>query len=458
MELNRKGQSLKIVFFKYLLSIALGLAASAGLALVLFTAAYQLNGIVPADATEQFILRNKTKIAQAEPFDPAMIPENVGYVYLADDGRLLASNMSEGERKKAMAFLRGQVMSTSSSAYMEIERREGVVVAHYTLKPRYSDPWMEAHFPPVNYFFAALMVSICFISAMTITVIWARRLTKQLTPMIEASEEIAEQNLDFEIGMSTIKEFNGVLNALEKMKIALSRSLREKWTEEANRKNQISSLAHDLKTPVAIIQGNAELLKETKLSDEQIGYVDFIVKNSTRISTYAHALMEVNQFGVSEELDLKRLHISVVAEKIAALAREIATAHGRSIEESIHIGNSDVSADLKQLERGVQNLLMNAIHYAPEASAVELLISTGENTLEMTVGDYGPGFSDEDLKRASEPFYRGDKSRHSSTHYGLGLYTAKTVADFHHGHLKIKNRPSGKGAMVTLILPLEPIA
>lgn len=458
MELNKKGQSLKIVFLKYLLSIALGLAASAGLALVLFTAAYQLNGIVPADATEQFILRNKTKIAQAEPFDPTLIPENVGYVYLADDGRLLASNISEGERKKAVAFLRGEVMSTSSSAYMEIKRRGGVVVTHYTLKPRYTNPWMEAHFPPVNYFFAALMVSICFISAMTITLIWARRLTKQLTPMIEASEEIAEQNLDFEIGTSTIKEFNGVLNALEKMKIALSRSLREKWTEEANRKNQISSLAHDLKTPVAIIQGNAELLKETKLTDEQRNYVDFIAKNSMRISTYAHALMEVNQSIRTEELDIKRVRVPALAEEIGALAREIATAYGRPIEESIHTGDGFVSADLKQLERGVQNLLMNAIHYAPEASAVELLISTGESFLEMTVGDYGPGFSDEDLKRASEPFYRGDKSRHSSTHYGLGLYTAKTVADLHQGHLKIKNRPSGKGAMVTLMLPLEHIA
>lgn len=107
MELNRKGQSLKLVFLKYLLSVALGLAVSAGLALFLFTMAYRLNGIVPADATEQLILRNKVKIAQAEPFDPTLIPENVGYVYLADDGRLLASNMSEGERKKAMAFLRG---------------------------------------------------------------------------------------------------------------------------------------------------------------------------------------------------------------------------------------------------------------------------------------------------------------------------------------------------------------
>lgn len=455
MELNKKGQSLKLVFLKYLLSIALGLAASAGLALVLFLAAYQLNGIVPADATEQFILRNKAKIAQAEPFDPTLIPENVGYVYLADDGRLLASNMSEGERKKAVAYLRGENLSTPSSAFMEIKRPEGVVVTHYTLKPRYTNPWMENHFPAVNYLFAALMVSFCFISSMAITVIWAMRLTKQLTPMIEASEEIAKQNLDFEIGTSTIKEFNGVLNALEKMKIALNRSLRENWEEEAKRKNQISSLAHDLKTPVAIIQGNAELLKETKLSDEQRGYVDFIVKNSTRISAYAHALVQVNQSSRTGELDIKRVRVPALAEKIGALAREIAVAHGRPIEESVYVGNCYVAADLKQLERGVQNLLMNAVHYAPEASAVELLIRTRENFLEITVGDRGPGFSDEDLKRASEPFYRGDKSRHSSTHYGLGLYTAKTVAELHHGHLKIKNRPSGKGAMVTLMLPLE---
>ena len=458
MELNRKGQSLQLVFLKYLLSVALGLAVSAGLALFLFTAAYRLNRIVPADATEQLILRNKTKIAQEEPFDPTLIPEHVGYAYFADDGRLVSSNMSAVERKKAVAFLRGEVMSMPSSAYMEIERRGGVVVTHYTLKPRYTNPWMENHFPAVNYLFAALMVSFCFISSMAITVIWARRLTKQLTPMIEASEEIAKQNLDIEIGTSTIKEFNGVLNALEKMKIALNRSLRENWEEDAKRKNQISSLAHDLKTPVAIIQGNAELLKETKLSDEQRGYVDFIAKNSTRISAYAHALVQVNQSSASKELDLKRVHAPIVVKKLGALAREIAVAHGRPIEESIHTGDGFVSVDYKQLERGVQNLLMNAVQYTPEALAVELFITTGENFLEITIGDRGPGFSDEDLIRASEPFYRGDKSRHGSTHYGLGLYTAKTVADLHHGSLRLTNRSSGQGAMVTLMLPLENIA
>lgn len=455
MELNKKGQSLKIVFLKYLLSVAFGLAVSVGLALFLFMMAYRHNGIVPADATEQSILQNKTKIAETKTFDSTLIPENVGYVYLADGGRLLASNMSAGERKKAVAFLRGEVMSTPSSAFMEIKRPEGVVVTHYTLKPRYTNPWMENHFPAVNYLFAALMVSFCFISSMAITVIWARRLTKQLTPMIEASEEIAKQNLDFEIGTSTIKEFNGVLNAIEKMKIALSRSLRENWSEEAKRKNQISSLAHDLKTPVAIIQGNAELLKETNLTEEQKTYVDSMTKNSMRISAYAHALMQVNQSSLTEELDIKRVRTSAVAEKIADLAREMASAHGRSLEESVYVGNGYVAADLKQLERGVQNLLMNAVQYTPEASAVELLITNRKNFLEITVGDRGPGFSDEDLIRASEPFYRGDKSRHGSTNYGLGLYTAKTVAELHHGRLRLTNRPSGKGAIVTLLLPLE---
>ena len=177
-----------------------------------------------------------------------------------------------------------------------------------------------------------------------------------------------------------------------------------------------------------------------------------------RISAYAHALMQVNQSSLTEELDIKRVRASVVAEKIGALAREIAVAHGRPIEESIHTGDGIVSVDYKQLERGVQNLLMNTIQYASETSAVELFITTGENFLEITIGDRGPGFSDEDLIRASEPFYRGDKSRHGSTHYGLGLYTAKTVAELHHGSLRLTNRSSGQGAMVTLMLPLENIA
>ncbi|MTV64584.1 histidine kinase dimerization/phospho-acceptor domain-containing protein, partial [Streptococcus pneumoniae] len=81
-------------------------------------------------------------------------------------------------------------------------------------------------------------------------------------------------------------EFNDVLNSLDIMKKALSDSLRENWIKEENKRSQISALMHDLKTPVSIVQGNAELLKVTDLTDEQKDYVEYIIKNSTRISDY----------------------------------------------------------------------------------------------------------------------------------------------------------------------------
>ena len=89
-------------------------------------------------------------------------------------------------------------------------------------------------------------------SAFVATLIWAKRITRQLSPMLEASDKIANQELDFEIGSSNIKEFNDVLNSLDIMKKALSDSLRENWIKEENKRSQISALMHDLKTPVLL--------------------------------------------------------------------------------------------------------------------------------------------------------------------------------------------------------------
>ena len=144
-------------------------------------------------------------------------------------------------------------------------------------------------------------------SAFVATLIWAKRITRQLSPMLEASDKIANQELDFEIGSSNIKEFNDVLNSLDIMKKALSDSLRENWIKEENKRSQISALMHDLKTPVSIVQGNAELLKVTDLTDEQKDYVAYIIKNSTRISDYTKALMEMNQSIKLNSLNLKKV-------------------------------------------------------------------------------------------------------------------------------------------------------
>jgi len=286
------------------------------------------------------------------------------------------------------------------------------------------------------------------------TLIWAKRITRQLSPMLEASDKIANQELDFEIGSSNIKEFNDVLNSLDIMKKALSDSLRENWIKEENKRSQISALMHDLKTPVSIVQGNAELLKVTDLTDEQKDYVEYIIKNSTRISDYTKALMEMNQSIKLNSLNLKKVKVSEIIERVSEIAREITLIHDRTISKSINCEDSDVMIDVQLFERVIQNIFSNAIQYSPDKSNIELLIMTTDKILSISVIDEGPGFSNEDLKRGTEQFYRGDKSRHSATNYGLGLYNSWKIMILHNGRIILENNTDKHGASVKLELPL----
>ena len=272
--------------------------------------------------------------------------------------------------------------------------------------------------------------------------------------MLEAADKIAKQELDFEIGSSHIKEFNDVLNSLDKMKIALSDSLMENWIQEENKRNQISALTHDLKTPISIVKGNAELLKETSLSEEQKTYVDFIIKNSNRISDYSIALMNMNRSNQINYFKPQKVQVTTVVEKIKELAKEITSVNKLILSETINFEDRILMIDTKLFERVIQNILSNAVQYAPAKSIIELSLITTNSKLEISISDQGQGFSKEDLEHAMEQFYRGDKSRHSSINYGLGLYTSAQIMALHSGKILLQNKLSEDGAIVKVELPL----
>lgn len=454
MGLSRKGQSLKIILFKYLFSVGIGLVLSIGLALITLDAFYNIGFIIPANYTENQISKNKSNIADTEKFDKSLIPNYASYTYFSSDGEIIQSNMNDEMKQKAEKFHNGEELSMSSSSFIEIKRMDGYVVINYQIVPHYTNAWMEKNFPKINFLFATLLMIFCFISAFVVTLIWVKRIIKQLAPMFEASDKIAKQELDFEIGSSNIKEFNDVLNSLEKMKIALSDSLRENWIQEENKRNQISALTHDLKTPISIMKGNAELLKGTNLSEEQIIYVDFILKNSNRISDYSIALMDMNKSEQLSNFEPQKVHVTEVVEKIKELTEEIISANRLILSETINIEDRILMMDMKLFERVIQNILSNAVRYAPENSVIELSLITTNRSLEISVSDQGKGFSKEDLGHAMEQFYRGDKSRYSSINYGLGLYTSSQIVELHNGKIFLQNKLSEDGAIVKIELPL----
>lgn len=454
MGLIRKGQSLKIVFLEYLITVGIGLACAIILAILTFTAFYNVGLIIPANHTENLILKSKQEISNAKEFNEALIPNGARYMFLSPNGEMIKTNMDATIQLKAKNFHNRKGISTPSSSFIEFKRSDGYVVINYSVEPHYNNDWMKKHFPSINLLLSFLLIIFCFISAFVATLIWAKRITRQLSPMLEVSDKIANQELDFDIGSSNIREFNDVLNSLDKMKIALSDSLRENWIQEENKRSQISALTHDLKTPVSIVQGNAELLKETELTNEQKEYVSYIIKNSQRISDYTKALMEMNKSNKFDGLNLKKVKVSKIIERVSTIAREITLIHNRSISKSINCEDGDIMIDMKLFERVIQNIFSNAIQYSPDKSNIDLLIMTTDKTLSMSVIDEGPGFSNEDLIRGTEQFYRGDKSRHSATNYGLGLYNSSKIMLLHNGRIILENNLDKPSARVKLELPL----
>lgn len=169
--------------------------------------------------------------------------------------------------------------------------------------------WLPEFFPSPDTLAFILMGVNSLLVIIILTARFAKSLRTQLTPLFEAAAEVAEQNLDFEVGHSKIKEFEDVLASFSDMKDNLKISLERQWKTEQTQKEQIAALAHDLKTPLAVIQGNADLLTETNLDDEQRLYADYIVQSSGQMQAYIQTLIDISRAAVGYQLHIENIDL-----------------------------------------------------------------------------------------------------------------------------------------------------
>ncbi|EFR30487.1 sensor histidine kinase [Eremococcus coleocola] len=455
MELKSKGQSLKNILFKYLLSIALGLVISVGLIMAFISASFQFKWIFPANHTESLILEKRIDIATSKNFDKSLLPNNTSYLFLSKDEKVVETNMNKNIQDIAFNYHKGSGYSNANLSFMEIQRSDGYVLVAYDLKPYYKSTWMQKNLPQVNNLFLSLLIIFCLISIITITLIWAKKISKELNPLLEASEEIRKQNLDFQVKKSNVQEFNVILESLEKIKLGLSESLRTNWREEEKKRNQISALSHDIKTPLSIIKGNSELLGETNLTEDQESYLGYIRKNTNRIGKYIETLMLVNKSNQANELNFTQIRAKEFVENIEKLAKEFTSTYKLNLLEDINYDDDFLIVDLKNFERAFLNILSNAEEQSPKNSTIELLISSKSDKLKISILDQGHGFTGEDLLYATDQFYQGDKSRHSKENYGIGLFVSEQIINMHGGSLVLENRTDKIGAKVSILLPVK---
>lgn len=211
-----------------------------------------------------------------------------------------------------------------------------------------------------------------------------------------------------------------------------------------------ANASHELKTPVAVMQGLSELLlaKDT-LDDGSKKQVGRIHKESLRLSSLISDMLKLSKLENGEESEIVHSAVDVraVAEEVVA---ELGTeAKKKNIAMEI-VGEGTVSADGKKIFEVLENLCSNAIHYNVANGKITVEIREDDDGTTITVSDTGIGIEKEHLPRLCERFYRVDKSRSKKTGgTGLGLAIVKHVCALYNAELSIDSEV-GVGTTVTV--------
>lgn len=455
--IKKREHSLRTILLSYVVSLTVLSAISSLLILSLFSLSYRFGVVIPANQVESDLSALRSDIETSKVFNPNVLPDGTRYVFLTRDFKLKKSNMPVNLQEESL--LNYQFKNAHGGIYgyfQSFERSDGIVIVNYQLSPRYRNAWMNQHFPNADLMMiGSMMVSILLIFVV-LTFFYANKLRQQLRPILRATEKIAEQDLDFQTSRSTIKEFNQVLNGLDHMRVALRESLMENWKAEQDKQNQISALTHDLKTPLTVSRGNAELLAMTPLDEEQTDLLEHFQKGIAQVDSYVQELSELNKTSFKKTLTLGEVLVKEFVEDIydqtlsLAQTKQINVAFDKKDIKKEIIGHWDRSL----LNRAFMNIVANAVEHTPSGSQLLLTARVEEDEFTFICLDSGPGFSLESLEKATQLFYQEDKSRQSRNHSGLGLTIANDIIRLHHGSLSLENDDTTGSAKVTIILSL----
>lgn len=455
--IKKREHSLRTLLLSYVVSLTVLSAISSLLILSLFSLSNRFGVVIPANQVESDLSALRSDIETSKVFNPNVLPDGTRYVFLTRDFKLKKSNMPVNLQEESLLNYQFKNAHGGKYGYFQsFERSDGIVIVNYQLSPRYRNAWMNQYFPNADLMMiGSMMVSILLIFVV-LTFFYANKLRQQLRPILRATEKIAEQDLDFQTSRSTIKEFNQVLSGLDHMRVALRESLMENWKAEQDKQNQISALTHDLKTPLTVARGNAELLAMTPLDGEQTDLLEHFQKGIAQVDAYVQELSELNKTSLTKTLTLEDISVREFVEDIydqtlsLAQTKQINVAFDKKDIKKEIIGHWDRSL----LNRAFMNIVSNAVEHTPSGSHLLLTARLEEDEFTFICLDSGPGFSLESLAKATQLFYQEDKSRQSRNHSGLGLTIANDIVRLHHGSLSLSNDDNTGGAKVTIILPL----
>ena len=263
-------------------------------------------------------------------------------------------------------------------------------------------------------------------------------LNKNLPPVsndVHKTQEIANLYNGYN-KISDICHFNK--NEINRLNTALNYAK----TAEENRRQMTSNIAHELKTPLAIIHSYAEGLKEQIAEEKRDKYLDVILSESERMDAMVLEMLDLSR------LEAGKVKLSNDKFSLQALAKSVFSKLDIAIEAKDIIltfecsEDTMVTADEARIAQVIENFATNAVKYTPAGGFIKVLIIPHAGKMLFSVENKSAPLSQEALSKVWDTFYRTDESR-SGGGTGLGLAIAKNIIELHGGKCSVRNTKDG---------------
>lgn len=293
---------------------------------------------------------------------------------------------------------------------------------------------------------ALLGGAIAFGLALLLSVLLISEVLSPLRVLTRATEQIARGDLTQRVKLKARDEFGQLGDSFNRMIKNLRHS-------EEIRRSMTADIAHELRTPVTIIQGNLEAILD-EIYQPTTDTIAPIYEETLRLGQLIDDLRDIS-LAEAKELQLNIEPIEVVA-SIKQLVETISASldQGPQIRVEANSAIPQVPVDLKRFQQVLVNLLTNALRFTPQQGTIHIQVLRKDQEVEVRVADSGPGISPEEIPHLFERFYRGDQARsRGQGGSGLGLAISKQLVEAHGGRIWAENDPSG-GAIFVIHLPL----
>lgn len=274
----------------------------------------------------------------------------------------------------------------------------------------------------------------------------------------KAGAAVGQLDLPAVSGGGREDEIDDLILAFEEMAGRIEEQLESLKKADAMRRELVANISHDLRTPLATLQGYVETLsiKNTILSpDERIQYLEVAMRHCRRLNALVSDLFELAKLDARETAP-HREPISI-GELIQDVVQKFElTAQNREVALRANAGRDlpFVFADIALIERVLENLLDNAMRHTPPGGTVSITVNAVGEDLSIAVSDTGSGIPASELPHIFDRFYQLDKSREGrSGHSGLGLAISRRIMELHGRSLEAKSTVH-EGTTFSFTLPV----